>query len=104
MLTGTKALTEARSTLRLIKMANQVLKAHYQQIEQVGVDLQATIDSWLFKGEVIFQDNSTENYWASQLGVEYTFYGIAQSQTDLGVLLEYGKDQRGKSANAIMQK
>ncbi len=85
------------------KNGQQVLKAHYQQIEQAGVDLQATIDSWLFKGEVIYQDNPVEDYWASQLGVEYTFYGIGETQTDLGVLLEYGKDQRGKRANAIMQ-
>jgi hypothetical protein len=80
-----------------------VLSAHYQQIEQVGLDVQATIDSWLWKGELIYQDNPVEDFWASQLGVEYTFYGIQDSATDLGVLFEYGKDQRGKQANSIMQ-
>ena len=82
---------------------NLVLKAHYQQIEQVGIDLQATVDSWLYKGEVIYQDNSTENYWATQVGFEYTFYGIQESATDLGVLLEAGYDQRGITADALMQ-
>ncbi|MEH6442554.1 MAG: hypothetical protein V7784_01530 [Oceanospirillaceae bacterium] len=85
------------------KNGSNVLGAHYQQIEQVGIDIQATIDSWLFKGEVIYQHNPVDNYWASQLGAEYTFYGIFESATDLGVLFEYGKDQRGKSANSIMQ-
>ncbi|EPJ49142.1 MAG: hypothetical protein OFPII_02480 [Osedax symbiont Rs1] len=80
-----------------------VLSAHYQQIEQVGLDLQATIDSWLWKGELIYQDNPQQNFWASQLGVEYTFYGIQDTATDLGLLFEFGKDQRGKKANNIMQ-
>ena len=83
--------------------AKTVLSAHYQQIEQVGIDLQATIDSWLYKGEVIYQENPLENYWATQLGVEYTFYGIQESAADLGVLLEYGTDQRGRTATAFMQ-
>ena len=80
-----------------------VFSAHYQQIEQVGLDVQATIDSWLWKGELIYQNNPVEDFWASQLGVEYTFYGIQNSATDLGVLIEYGTDQRGKQANSIMQ-
>jgi hypothetical protein len=80
-----------------------VLSAHYQQIEQVGLDVQATIDSWLWKGELIYQDNPVEGFWASQLGVEYSFYGIQDSATDLGVLIEYGKDQRGTAGNSIMQ-
>ncbi|MFT5706171.1 MAG: hypothetical protein ACI9ES_000442 [Oceanospirillaceae bacterium] len=96
--------TDRNPQYRVInKNGSNMLSAHYQQIEQVGIDIQATIDSWLFKGEAIYQENPIDNYWASQLGVEYTFYGIAQSATDLGILLEYGKDQRGKSANSIMQ-
>jgi hypothetical protein len=83
--------------------SDSVLSAHYQQMEQVGLDVQATIDSWLWKGEVIRQINPVENFWASQLGVEYTFYGIQESATDVGVLVEYGKDQRGKLANSAMQ-
>jgi len=80
-----------------------VLKAHYQQIEQVGVDVQATLDSWLWKNEIIYQQNATEDFWASQSGFEYTFYGIQESAADLGVLMEYSYDQRGKNANSIMQ-
>ena len=71
-----------------------VLSAHYQAIEQIGLDLQATVGNWLWKGELIHQTNPIEDFWASQLGTEYTFYGLQDSATDLGVLFEYGKDQR----------
>ena len=80
-----------------------VLSAHYQAIEQIGLDLQATVDNWLWKGELIHQNNPVEDFWASQFGTEYTFYGIQNSAADLGVLFEYGKDQRGTSADAFMQ-
>ena len=80
-----------------------VLSAHYQAIEQIGLDLQATVDNWLWKGELIHQKNPGEDFWASQLGAEYTFYGLQDSATDLGVLFEYGKDQRGTRANAFLQ-
>jgi hypothetical protein len=79
------------------------LKAHYQQIEQVGIDAQATIDNWLWKGEAIYQQNSDQNFLASQAGFEYTFYGIQDSAADLGILMEYSYDQRGRDANSIMQ-
>ena len=82
---------------------NNVLSAHYQAIEQVGLDVQATIESWLWKGELIHQVNPLEDFWASQLGAEYTMYGIQESATNLGLLLEYGRDQRGKRANSFMQ-
>ena len=82
---------------------NNSLRAHYQAIEQVGLDVQATLGSWLWKAEVIHQTNPVEDFWASQLGAEYTFYGIQESATNLGVLLEYGKDQRGTRANSVMQ-
>ena len=82
---------------------NNGLSAHYQAIEQVGLDVQATIGSWLWKAELIHQTNPVEDFWASQLGAEYTFYGVQESAADLGVLLEYGKDQRGTRANSVMQ-
>jgi hypothetical protein len=82
---------------------NNGLSAHYQAIEQIGLDVQATIGSWLWKAELIHQTNPVEDFWASQLGAEYTFYGVQESAVDLGVLLEYGKDQRGTRANSVMQ-
>ncbi|EAR61848.1 hypothetical protein [Neptuniibacter caesariensis] len=80
-----------------------VLVPYYEQMDQIGFDAQATIDSWLWKLETIHRDTSSENYWAAQAGFEYTFYGIQDSAADLGVLLEYGWDERGEEADAAVQ-
>ena len=75
----------------------------YQQIDQLGFDGQATIDSWLWKVETIVRDSKDDRYTAFQGGVEYTFYGISETNTDLGLLLEYGWDERGKDATSAAQ-
>lgn len=82
---------------------NTVLVPYYEQMDQIGFDLQATIDSWLWKFETIHRDSSSDKYWAAQAGFEYTFYGIQESAADLGVLLEYGWDERGEDADAAIQ-
>ncbi|BBB25831.1 hypothetical protein [Amphritea japonica] len=86
-----------------MKNAMPVLIPVYEQMNQVGFDGQATIDSWLWKLELLWRDTSAEQYTALQAGVEYTFYGIAESTVDLGVLAEYGWDERGKNADANFQ-
>ncbi|MGB0204667.1 MAG: hypothetical protein ACPF9K_06415 [Neptuniibacter sp.] len=82
---------------------NNVLVPYYEQMDQIGFDLQATIDSWLWKFETIHRDSSSDKYLAAQAGFEYTFYGIQESAADLGVLLEYGWDERGEDADAAIQ-
>ncbi|WP_293265743.1 hypothetical protein [Neptunomonas sp.] len=86
-----------------LKGSETVLIPYYEQMNQFGLDLQATIDSWLWKAETIWRNTDSSTYWAAQAGFEYTFYGIQESNTDLGVLLEYGWDQRGKKATAVFQ-
>lgn len=85
------------------KNGSPVLTPHYEQMNQVGFDLQATLDSWLWKAEAIWRDSDSDTYWASQTGFEYTFYGVTEAGADLGVLLEYGWDQRGLQATSIFQ-
>jgi hypothetical protein len=75
----------------------------YENIDQIGVDVQATVASWLFKFEGLHQSSNREEYLASQLGFEYTVYGLANSVTDVGLLLEYGWDERGINGKAIAQ-
>jgi hypothetical protein len=75
----------------------------YQQIDQVGLDLQATIGSWLFKVEALNQQNDTEDFSATQFGFEYTLYGVFGSLADLGLLTEYGWDERGEDALSVSQ-
>lgn len=70
------------------------LTPFYQQVTQTGVDLQATVDSWLWKLEALHKHSNFDDYLAAQAGFEYTFYGLNESPMDLGVLLEYGWDER----------
>lgn len=75
----------------------------YYQMTQVGLDLQATIDSWLWKFETRYRDTEPESFMAAQAGFEYSFYGVFDSDSDIGVLVEYGWDERGKDAASLGQ-
>jgi hypothetical protein len=90
------------------------LSPFYVQINQVGLDLQATLDSWLWKFEAIyrsyddsaknsFADFGVEDYTAATGGFEYTFYGPFETVWDWGVLAEYQYDSREDAALAIGQ-
>ncbi len=82
---------------------NPVLIPFYYQMDQLGLDLQATLESWLWKFEMIWRDSGTSEHWAAQGGFEYTFVGVSDSSADLGVLMEYGWDERGTAASSPMQ-
>jgi len=94
----------------------------YAQINQLGFDLQATLDSWLWKFEAIYRsyddsvknsfdqlgqltqsDYGVEDYSAATGGAEYTFYGPFETVWDWGVLAEYQYDSRNDGAIAIGQ-
>ncbi|MDP2562437.1 hypothetical protein [Psychrobium sp. 1_MG-2023] len=75
-----------------------VLAPYYSQLEQVGIDLQATTEYWLWKLEAIAGQEKyqgrNENYRALVAGGENTLYGIFNSVADLGLLFEYQYDNR----------
>ena len=75
-----------------------VLVPIYDLIHQTGLDVQATIDSWLLKLEYIYRSSDLESYAAATTGLEYTLYGIFSTTTDLGLVLEYMYDDRDKQA------
>ncbi|TNF89657.1 MAG: hypothetical protein JSU67_14710 [Gammaproteobacteria bacterium] len=66
----------------------------YDQIEQLGLDLQYTDDAWLWKLEAIVRETKNDSFNAAVGGFEYTFYQVADSTTDVGVLLELQYDGR----------
>ena len=66
----------------------------YEQMTQLGVELQYTSDAWLWKLEAIGRDTRSDSFFAAVGGFEYTFYGIRESAVDIGVLLEYLYDDR----------
>ena len=72
-------------------------------MDQFGLDVQATLGDWLWKGETIWRSTSAEDYLAAQAGFEYSFYGIMDSSSDLGLLTEYGWDERGKDDGGTAQ-
>lgn len=79
------------------------LTPYYLQIEQWGLDLQATLGAWLWKTEVISRKTFNQQFTAATAGVEYTFYGVSESGGDLGVLLELSKNDSPELAPAILQ-
>jgi len=70
----------------------------YVLIDQTSIDLQATIESLLLKFEGISRSGQGRRFFASVAGFEYSFHGVFESDTDVGILLEYLYDDRGNNA------
>lgn len=66
----------------------------YEQINQTSLDLQANIDSWLWKLESYIRSGQGDTYTAAAGGFEYTFVGVFGSQSDIGLISEYLYDER----------
>jgi hypothetical protein len=73
-----------------------VLQQFYNQMDQFGVDVQATLGDWLWKFEGIYRKTTEEDFFASQAGFEYSFIGVFDTNLDLGLLTEYAWDSRGE--------
>lgn len=67
---------------------------YYELIDQYGIDLLWVNDSWLYKFEGIHRSSETVDFFAGVLGLEYTWVGALDSNTDLGWLIEYQYDER----------
>ncbi len=78
-----------------------VLVPYYAQMTQFGIDLQAIVEDWIWKWELIHRDQDSGSYIATTAGFEYTFYGILDSATDMGILLEYSYDDRSKEEDGV---
>lgn len=84
--------------------SNQLeLFPYYDQMQQVSLDAQATLDAWLLKLEVLHRKDSLSSYLATVTGFEYTVFGITETGADLGFLLEYQYDDRDDMASALGQ-
>ena len=73
-----------------------VFRPHYDLIDQTGLDLQYTVDGWLWKLEAMTRSGHGDRFGAGVAGVEYTFYQIG-GNADLGLLAEYAYDGRDAS-------
>lgn len=74
------------------------LVPHYDLITQWGLDVQATIDNWLWKLEAIKRTLPDDSFTAMTAGFEYTIFGVMESQSDLGIIAEIMVDDRGDDA------
>ena len=75
----------------------------YDQISQAGLSVQATIDAWLWKLELIHRNDSLASFEAAVGGLEYTRFGIFESAADLGFLFEYNYDNRSLNMASLLQ-
>lgn len=94
---------DPRFTPGLNSKGQTVLIPNYDLIHQTGLDIQATIGSWLWKLEYIHRSSDIETYDAATAGLEYTWYGILSTPTDLGLVLEYLYDDRGDDATSPLE-
>lgn len=67
----------------------------YEQVNQIGTDVQWATGNWLWKLEALYRNGYLENHFAAVGGFEYTFFGVGGGKTDIGLLSEYAYDERG---------
>ena len=72
--------------------------AFYDTINQSSLDVQATLENWLWKLEAIRRVGHGNRFYALTGGFEYSFYGVFGTAADLGFLVEYLWDGRGSRA------
>lgn len=79
-----------------------VLTPVYKQINQTGLEIQGAFGAWLWKFEGIRNLGFSEHrYLAAVGGFEYTF--VMDSGIEIGALMEYSWDDRGRDANTQFQ-
>ncbi len=75
-----------------------VLIPRYEIIHQASIDLQGAVGDWLWKFEALHRKGQGPSFSAFTGGFEYTFYGLWEGASDLGVLAEVMWDERGDEA------
>ncbi len=83
---------------------NPVLVPLYEQMTQFGVDAQLIYEDWIWRLEMIHREADSNDFNAYTAGFEYTFYAILDSETDLGVLLEYSYDDRAEGDRGVFDR
>jgi hypothetical protein len=89
---------EPRFTLHIRDDGQPRLVPVYDQVDQVGLELQWTVEAWLWKLEAISRWGHGEHFSAAVAGFEYSFFGLFGTALDLGLVAEYLYD--GRSATA----
>ena len=86
-----------------MKNGQPVLAPYYPLMKQLGLAAQLTTGNWLWKLETIHRQWLNQQFTAATTGFEYTFVGIMESSTDLGVVAEYLYDNRDEQATSFFE-
>lgn len=92
-----------------LRPGGPVLIPVYSRITQAGFDGQYTTGPALWKAEAIWRTGQRDrnfekdDYLAATGGLEYTFFQIAETEMDLGLIGEYAWDSRGDDATTTFQ-
>ncbi|RLP55514.1 MAG: hypothetical protein D6160_03660 [Ketobacter sp.] len=71
----------------------------YPVIDQLGLEVQYNYDAWILKMEALSRSGMINGrYFASVFGFEYTFEGVFDSVSDVGIVSEYNYDERGEDS------
>ena len=81
-----------------------VLLPYYAQMMQLGLDAQLFVEDWTWKLEMIHRDTDEVDFEAMTGGFEYTFYGVFESDIDLGTLIEYSHDNRPEGQRGVFDR
>ncbi len=77
---------------------------HYVQMTQVALDMLLIADDWIWKLEIIHRDTDPSAYQALTGGFEYTFYGVYDSDINIGSLAEYSYDSRDEGQRGVFDR
>lgn len=84
--------------------ASASLVPYFYQQTQLGLGIQATLESWLLKAEFVHRSGDEfTDHAAFVSGFEYSFYDIRESGADLGIVTEWLYDDRGDDADQPFQ-
>lgn len=79
------------------------INAYYPLIDQYALDLQITAGALLLKLESIYRLAKEQEFFAMDVGFEFTLSNIDNNGLDVGVLAEYLYDERGDLALTGLQ-
>lgn len=74
---------------------------HYDQSEQLGLDMQYTIGPAALKLEAVLREQLDNEYLIADAGFEYTFSTFLGTDADVSIVAEYLYDERGQDGRFV---
>ena len=81
-----------------------VLIPFYEQMTQIGVDAQLLYLDWIWRLELIHRKAESSDRDAFVFGFEYTFFGVFDSVSDIGAIVEFSHDNRPEDLRGVFDR